>query len=318
MQSRSSFNARARNPSFRYNTSTKQPYKASRQSGKFSHRFVAVIIVICLTGGWLLKIAADAEAAVLDTENSIIAAEIIGPFKPKPKIDQARLESEIGQLISSNSGLDISVSYRDLTTNKQLHYGNSDAYGAASVTKLITAIYYLNQVDAGKRSLSDAVGGRTAQEQIRLLIEISDNAAWELLDGVLGGGNLESYASSVGLKQFDHNINRVSADDIALLLEKLYRGQLLTESNTNLLLGHLKKANYRQYIVAAVPSSSDIYHKVGYLGDRVHDAAIIDNQKFPYVLVVFTKSKSGGYDFISGGNLIKAITKSVQKTYDQN
>ena len=57
----------------------------------------------------------------------------------------------------------------------------------ASTVKLAVAAAYLSQVDAGRRSLFDMIGGRTAAAQIELMMVRSDNAATDRLIRNLGG-----------------------------------------------------------------------------------------------------------------------------------
>lgn len=76
----------------------------------------------------------------------------------------------------------------------------------------------------------------------------------------------------------------------------------------------MKQADNRNYIVALVPSTDTVYHKAGYLKDRVHDAAIIETGSEKYALVIFTKS-SGQYDFTVGQELFGKITKASLATF---
>jgi hypothetical protein len=57
-----------------------------------------------------------------------------------------------------------------------------------------------------------------------------------------------------------------------------------------------------------------VYHKVGYLADRLHDAAIIKRGDRSYVLVIFSKA-SGNYNFTRGASLFGSITESTLKVF---
>jgi beta-lactamase class A len=81
----------------------------------------------------------------------------------------------------------------------------------------------------------------------------------------------------------------------------------------------MAQANYRDYIVAAIPSDVTVYHKVGILDDHLHDAAIIKKGSRSYVLVIFSKDNSGGYDYNRGAQLFGAITgKSLLAFFDDH
>ncbi len=234
---------------------------------------------------------------------------------PAITIDETQLANGINGLIAANPELDISVSYRDLSTGTTEHYGITDPFVAASISKLMTASLYLKDIDSGARNLDDPVGTGTGGEQLKLLIEQSDNTAWANFDKLLGSTRFAQFAADIGMKDYDHVKNVTSSEDVALLLQKLYKGELLSKSSTDLLLSHMKAANYTQYIVAALPRTAVVYHKTGYLKDRVHDAAIVDNGQHPYVLVIFTKARDSSYDFVNGPTLIHSIVVAVNKPY---
>jgi hypothetical protein len=67
--------------------------------------------------------------------------------------------------------------------------------------------------------------------------------------------------------------------------------------------------------VASIPAGVKVYHKAGWLDDRVHDAAIIDNGKHPYVLVIFTKDISGDYNAAIGHKIYADITKTTTQLF---
>jgi beta-lactamase class A len=77
----------------------------------------------------------------------------------------------------------------------------------------------------------------------------------------------------------------------------------------------MAQAKEVEFITNTVPSGIKIYHKPGYLADRVHDAAIIDDGKRPYVLVIFSKSRSTGYNMTQGSTLFKQITLATTDTF---
>jgi hypothetical protein len=66
----------------------------------------------------------------------------------------------------------------------------------------------------------------------------------------------------------------------------------------------------KRYLVAGSPTPETTYHKVGYLSDRLHDAAIIKKGDRSFVLVVFSKA-SGTYDFSRGASFFSDIASST-------
>ena len=219
------------------------------------------------------------------------------------------MASQINQVIN-NSSLEVGVSIIDLTNDQRYDYGLGDTeYIAASTTKLLSAGLFLHDVEAGQYSLNQSLNDSTAQAELQKMIVVSDDDAWLAFNDLLGHPALLQYAQSLGMTSYDPDNNTITSDDLALLLARLYQGKLLNSQHTNLLLGYMAQADYTQYIGSAIPQGVKFYHKVGYLDDRVMDAAIIDNGKHPYALVIFTKDPSGDdYDQTTGQQVFHDIT----------
>ena len=201
------------------------------------------------------------------------------------------LASNINATIGANTGINVAVDIINLNTDQTQQYGINNTFEAASTAKLITAADYLHCVEQGSARLDEAIDGGTAQHALQQMIVVSDDTAWQALNDYLGHDDLQTYAASLGLTNYNPADNTLTANDIALLLEKLYKGQLLDRADTSMLLGYMAHANYQGYIGAVVPSDAKFYHKAGVLADRIHDAAIIDDGKHPLVLVIFTKNE---------------------------
>ncbi|HVV25941.1 MAG TPA: serine hydrolase [Candidatus Saccharimonadales bacterium] len=228
----------------------------------------------------------------------------------------AALNTQINGILAANPGVDISVTVTDIHSDQSQSYGPAVPYEAASVAKLITAADYLHQVEAGTQSLqTELEDGNTAAYDLKQMIVVSDNNAWQSLTDQLTLDSLGNYAASIGINDYDLNDNTLQTSDIALLLQKLYTHQLLNTANTNLLLGYMKIANEAGFIVPAVPKDVTVYHKAGILDDRIHDAAIIADPVTPLALVIFTNGHGAGNDAARTA-AIQSITKDVLAAYD--
>ncbi|HET9721830.1 MAG TPA: serine hydrolase [Candidatus Saccharimonadales bacterium] len=237
-------------------------------------------------------------------------------YRPVLSVDQqSQLASEVNSIIAAHPDMDIGVSIQDLNSGKTYHYGLSDPFVAASVAKVLSATMFLHEVEAGNYSLDENLSFGTAGYELKQMIEQSDNTAWDDINTLLTHPALEAYADKIGLSNYDPDQNTLTVDDISLLLGKIYNGSLLNSAHTKLLLSYLQQADYRSYIPASIPAGVKVYHKAGWLVDRVHDAAIIDNGKHPYVLVIFTKDDSGTYDDTEGHQIFAAITGATTKLF---
>lgn len=246
-----------------------------------------------------------------------VHAEKSPPKPAPPSIQQlVGLSSSINSTMNSNPNIDVSVSLIDLNTNRLQHFGEHAAFEAGSTAKLITAADYLHHVEQGKASLNQIIEGSSAQSELQQMIEVSDDNSWYALNDFLGHADLSSFAASQGLSGYDADTNTLTSNDIALLLQKLYQGKLLNSQHTRLLLGYMAVANYNGYIASVVPANVKFYHKAGFLDDRVHDAAIIDNGKRPIVLVIFTKNELDDTQADPAQvQIIQAIAQAVLNAY---
>ncbi len=224
--------------------------------------------------------------------------------------DMSAFIQQVNQSINDRKDLQVGVSLINLNNNEQINLGVQEPFDAASTNKLITVAYFLSQVDAGKESLSSNIQGQTSKNLIEKMIVNSDNDAWKIMNDHLDRDKIQAYAQSMGLGTYSVKDNRITVSDEAKLLAKIYDKDLLTKSSRDLVLSFMKRADNRDYIVAGAGGADKVYHKSGYLRDRVHDAAIIENGQEKFVLVIFTKS-SGDYDFIAGQKLFKSITSSA-------
>jgi beta-lactamase class A len=225
-----------------------------------------------------------------------------------------QLDTQINQLIATNDGVDISVSIIDPQTGVHKHYGETAGYQAASTAKLLTATYYLHEVEQGQLGLNQTINGQHVQSLLQAMIVQSDDNAWADLNDTLGHSELATYAASLGITDYNVSNNVLSSDDIARILQKLQSGALLNSAHTALLRSYMQQANYRSFIVAAAPSGYTVYHKAGETDDEVHDAAIITHGSESLILVIFTNGH-GTYDWDARTQLIQTITTDALHVY---
>jgi beta-lactamase class A len=293
-----------------YPTRTPRPARKSKRGFALACFFVLAVLVAPVAKTLLPSSGSGAHDAS--------AAAAVSAKKPTlPTIDQTKLAAQINQAINSSS-LEVGVSIIDLTNNTRYDYGLGDTeYIAASTTKLLSAALFLHDVETGHASLSQPLGSSTAQAEMQRMIVISDDTAWEDFNNLLGHPALLQYAHSLGMNSYNPDNNLITSDDLALLLSDLYKGKLLNSAHTNLLLGYMSKADYTQYIGGVIPQGVKFYHKIGFLDDRVMDAAIIDNGKHPYVLIIFTKEPSGAYNQTAGLQTFHNITAATLSAFAQ-
>lgn len=228
---------------------------------------------------------------------------------------EAAVTATVQQVMNANPSVTFGVSVVDVDSGKALNLGTQTPFIAASTGKLLTAALYLHEVGLKQASLSHHVAGDSAQDWLRQMIVYSDNTAWENLNTYLTHPALAAYAESIGIHDYDVTDNMLAPHDTALLLDKLANGSLLKPVQTSLLLGYMKIANYRDSIVPAVPPEDTVYHKIGFLDDYLHDAAIIQNPAGRRVVLVIYTNGNGTYDDDTRNAAMQAITRAVIQNY---
>lgn len=282
---------------------------------------LAVLLVIAVAAFGFLRVLGNRKISSLSIISEVISHQV-PPKTITPLVlsvtQQTTMADKINTAIRACPDMDIGVAVQDLNDRKTYTYGLTEPFIAASVGKLVTATMYLHGTETDQYSLSKKLSFGTAAYELQQMIVVSDNQAWDDLARVLTHKGMSSYMRQMGVADYDPADNTLAPGDIALLLGKLYHGELLNQTDTKLLLSYMKKADYTAYIPASVPAGTTVYHKAGWLAERVNDAAIIDNGKHPYALVIFTKMESGGtYDAAEGHQLYAAITDATLQAFTQ-
>src|SRR3990170_1544402 len=84
---------------------------------------------------------------------------IAQPAWASPQLQQ--LEKRLAAMAIENPG-EYGIAAVDLATGKMVSFNGSEPFPMASTMKVAVAAAYLAEVDAGRRSLDDMIGGTTA------------------------------------------------------------------------------------------------------------------------------------------------------------
>lgn len=264
---------------------------------------IAAVIMIGGYSSWSKHVSAETLAAH--------QAQVQAAAEAKQKAD--RFEAQIQSLIAANPTDSLSVA---VTSDSQplKTIGSTDTFDGASTAKLLTAADYLHHVEQGTASLQRRIDGQTAQHWLQIMLVNSDDTAWAELNGYLTHDDLANYADSIGFTKYDPDTNNFTARDVASLLQQLYAGKLLNPVHRSQMLNYLSRANYRQFIVAAVPAGDSVYHKVGWDGDTINDGAVMTNGQKYVVLVIFSDG-NGSYDTANRAQLMHVVTTDAATAY---
>ena len=84
--------------------------------------------------------------------------------------------------------------------------------------------------------------------------------------------------------------NYTSAADIGGILERIYRGEILDKTRSQIALDILKHQKYRDRIPAQLPRDIVVAHKTGLENNIVHDAGIVYTPNGDFMVCVLTRS----------------------------
>lgn len=210
---------------------------------------------------------------------------------PAPAIGPA-LDAEINAVIAANSGYQLGVALIDVADGEVHEYGVKTKFVAASTGKILAAAAYYHLVETGKASLAAPMGASTAGQQIRQMVQQSNNDSWALILAAVGHKGLINYAASMGIP-YDRTVNSLTPAEMARILSNLYSGRLLNAANTAQLLSYMQQTNYETLIPAAAPAGISVFHKYGLLNGYLHDASVLVQGDRAYVFVVYTLGRDG-------------------------
>ena len=183
------------------------------------------------------------------------------------------------------------IAITNVKTGETITAGSKNAFVAASTTKLITAATYYHLVETGHASLDQQLGAWPASFQLKSLVTISNNDAWEELKTIATDQAATQFLSSHHLS-YDPASNTITPSQMSQFLSALYNGQLLSKNNTKTLLSYMRDTNMEQMLPAITPSSLTLYHKYGLFSGALHDVGIVSDGTNSYAISIYTQNGS--------------------------
>lgn len=134
----------------------------------------------------------------------------------------------------------------------------------------------------------------TVKSALNQMITISHNYAALLLSERIKLSSVAKFLSDNGFNEsrvgIEGDTPQTTAFDMALFLEKLYKGELDNEESTTAMIDLLKKQQLNNKLPKKLPEGTEIAHKTGELGYLSHDAGIVFTDKGDYIIVVLSES----------------------------
>lgn len=286
---------------------------------------VLAVIAISVTGRILRP---PIISPIQDTQPKTTKYEV-AIFRKRKSPDDLRkkIEETVG-----TTWRNYSVVVIDYMSDFRLDLNGSVMYTAASVNKLpiMAAVYIAAQngdidldkiitlqqediQDYGTGSIRYDPPGTTysVKTLVKLMMHESDNtAAYLLANHIVTTEKIQALVDRWDLTQTDMVNNKTSNNDIANLMEKIYRGSIVNQALTQEMLAFLNDTDREDRLPADLPDSARVYHKTGNGQGQIHDVGIITDGKLSYYLGIFTS------DITDEAQTTKLIAKISRVVYD--
>ena len=234
------------------------------------------------------------------------------------------LEQQLEALVAARSG-EVGIAALDLRTGESVSINGDEPFPMASTVKIAVAAAYLAQVDHGRRTLDQMIGGRSAYGLMEAMMIRSDNYATDLLIRNLGGPEtVQQWVSwhSVKDMRVDRTIAQLlrarrdlrdvrdSSTPLAMveLLRKIDSGNVLKPESRALLLDMMARCKTgKNRIRGLLPAGIRVENKTGTLNGLSDDVGFItlpDGRRI--ALVVFARY---------GANRPRTIAEAARTIY---
>lgn len=312
--------------------------RASMSLLRFQVVFVAIVLVLGISA------CSRGERAVAGQSQSapnVSAAE-------RPASADAALTERLKALSNGANG-DIGVAVIHVESGRAVNIEGAKQMPLYSVYKLPLAITVLREVEAKNLSLDKAVRvvpedvasgsqfnadlwrrpvDKTVAELLEFSIVRSDNTSSDKLLPLVGGpaavtermhafgfSNIDIKYSSREFAAHRDKPNIATASDLAQLLAKLQKGELLQPPQLSLLLGFMERARTggERRIRANLPAGTQVAEKTGTGDDTTNDVGLItlpDGKGHLAIAVLITRSK------LSADAQEKVIADIARAAYD--
>lgn len=235
------------------------------------------------------------------------------------------LEQQLSTMAAAKQG-DVGIAALDLRSGELVSINGDVPYPMASTVKIAVAANYLAQVEHGRRSLNDRIGGRTAAQLMRAMLIRSDNHATDVLLRDLGGPRtVQAWLTQQGINglRIDRNIAQLlrarrdlwdvrdssTPKAMVQLLQRIDNGSLLKPWSRAYLLDLMGRCQTgKNRIRGLLPAGTQVENKTGTLRGLSTDVGFITLPDGQRVAVAF---------FARGGtNRPGTIAKSARAIYD--
>lgn len=284
-----------------------------------SQVILAILLVLLLVAigsiFWLVRKHLDSANRIVptSTEQTSEAQDTVEPVTQeiKPEFDSASLQKSVDDWAATISG-QASVVLADKDANILASHNPEQAYFTASIYKLYTAYFGYQAVDAKEVDPTEAyVNGHTRAECLDLMIRESDSPCAEKLWNELGKQSQTEKLVAIGIKNTSMEGLSTTAEDAAVMLAFIVRGEALTQESRAAFLQSMKTQIFRDSLNVGFSGDVTVYNKIGFNGRKeYHDTAIVEFADGRKLIVSVLTENVGTKAIANLGSLIEKAVKS--------
>ncbi|OGS50109.1 MAG: hypothetical protein A3J79_12150 [Elusimicrobia bacterium RIFOXYB2_FULL_62_6] len=239
----------------------------------------------------------------------------------------------------------VGIYLRDLNSGRTWEYNADRLFPSASLIKLPIMAAVFDKIKTGALSLDtqikltrrDRAGGSgslkwvregtslSVMEIIYKMITESDNTATKMLIDYAGINYYQLTFEKLGLvytRIYPEGLsltsgrvareNYTTAREMSVLLERIYRGDLVDRASSEAMLEFLKQNKGRTRLRKGLPIGWEIGHKTGLLRKSCHDVGIVFSPRGDYIIAVLTGDVP---DYTSAKSFISKVAKLTYEYY---
>ena len=244
--------------------------------------------------------------------------DVPGAIAPDPR--WADFNSQLSRYVLRQPGV-AGLYIKDLRKGLEYTYNVDRPFPSASLVKLPLMVATFQAIKEGRISLQTVVtmkrrdrrggSGRlrfcrtgsafTVSELLDHMIGESDNTATHLLVDLLGFDYINQVFERIGLKETRihpeglsltwrrvQNENYTTPREMAFVLEKIYRKEMVSREASAEMVEILKRAGYRDRLARYLPLDWQLAHKTGLLRRACHDCGIVYSPEGDFLVCVLT------------------------------
>lgn len=222
----------------------------------------------------------------------------------------------IQQYVKKTNG-DISIYYKNLTTEEEVVINGDEKYYMASLYKVILTLFILDKIINKELSLSDTIGDPkiTVEKALDKIITESNNEYANLLAEEYGWQEIaKNMKGKLGIEFTFNEKLEISAKNVGFLFEDILMALKIPDLESGYILKLLGNQKKLSKLPKYLPSNIYSHNKTGEFEEYSHDAGIFYTPKANYILVFMSRTQNPGITNEEMALMSKDIYESLNAT----